>query len=128
MTRSLRSMGLLLSGLVLAASGWAQTQASNPWVRATVPQQRATGLFVELQSPQGSRLIGGSSPLAGRVEIHEMRMEGEVISMQDIYTFDYRGGDGATGLLVPTGIRPTFVDALLARGLKLPASLLGATL
>ena len=89
----------------------------------SIREQIASALHLVVQQ---TRTRDGSRRITAISEV--LRMEGEVISMQDIYTFDYRGGDGATGLLVPTGIRPTFVDALLARGLKLPASLLGATL
>ena len=89
----------------------------------SIREQIASALHLVVQQ---TRTRDGSRRITAISEV--LRMEGEVISMQDIYTFDYRGGDGATGLLTPTGIRPTFVDALLARGLKLPASLLGASL
>ena len=37
----------------LAAS--AQVTVSEPWVRATVPQQKATGAFMKLQSTQDAK-------------------------------------------------------------------------
>jgi copper(I)-binding protein len=60
----------------LAAS--AQVTVSEPWVRATVPQQKATGAFMKLQSTQDAKLISAKSPAAGIVEVHEMAMEGAV--------------------------------------------------
>ncbi len=52
----------------LAAS--AQVTVSEPWVRATVPQQKATGAFMKLQSTQDAKLISAKSHAAGIVEVH----------------------------------------------------------
>jgi len=66
----------------LAAS--AQVTVSEPWVRATVPQQKATGAFMKLQSTQDAKLINAKSPAAGIVEVHEMAMDGGVMKMRAI--------------------------------------------
>jgi pilus assembly protein CpaF len=61
-------------------------------------------------------------------QISEVRgLEGEVVTMQDIFTFENNGlHDGkVTGELKPTGIRPSFADRLGARGLDLPSSWFG---
>lgn len=61
-------------------------------------------------------------------QISEVRgLEGDVIAMQDIFVFQREGVDGqrVLGSLRPTGIRPSFGDKLLARGLELPATLFG---
>jgi copper(I)-binding protein len=69
--------------VLLAASVQAQTTATDPWVRATVsPAQKATGLFVQLQSVQGGRLVAAASPAAGLVEIHEMKLVDGVMRMR----------------------------------------------
>ena len=50
----------LLLGLILCTLGQsavAEVKATNPWVRATVPAQRATGAFVELVADTPSRLV-----------------------------------------------------------------------
>ena len=47
-------------------------------------------------------------------------MEGEIITMQDIFRFDYQ-----TQTLVPTGIRPEFVDKLADRNVAVPRNLFG---
>jgi pilus assembly protein CpaF len=53
-------------------------------------------------------------------------MEGEMITMQDIFVFEKRGVS-ATGEVLgqvrPSGIRPQFTDKLIAAGLRLPPSL-----
>jgi copper(I)-binding protein len=71
----------VLLALACAAAG-AQTAVKDAWVRATVPQQKATGLFATITSPAGARLVGASSPVAGVVEVHEMAMEGTTMKMR----------------------------------------------
>jgi pilus assembly protein CpaF len=61
-------------------------------------------------------------------QISEVRgLEGDVITMQDIFAFQREGFDGerVVGNLRPTGIRPSFNDKLIARGVELPASWFG---
>ncbi len=56
-------------------------------------------------------------------------MEGDVITMSDIYTFDHRAGFDADGKVLgriePTGIRPKFTDRLKEAGIALPTELYG---
>lgn len=83
----------LTAALLFAAPGaQAQTTASDPWVRATVPQQMATGLFVTLTSAKGGRLVAASSPVAGVVEIHEMRMDGNTMRMRAVEALELPAG------------------------------------
>jgi pilus assembly protein CpaF len=61
-------------------------------------------------------------------QISEVRgLEGDVITMQDIFAFHREGfeGERVIGSLRPTGIRPSFNDKLIARGMDLPASWFG---
>jgi len=71
---------------------------------------------------QMSRLSDGTRKLVNVAEI--TGMEGEVVTMQDIFVLK-RMGLGATGEVlgefVPTGIRPKFTERLLAAGVQLPA-------
>ena len=62
----------------------AQTIVSEPWIRGTVAQQKATGLFVQLTSSKGGKLLSASSPVAGVVEIHEMSMDGSTMKMRAV--------------------------------------------
>jgi copper(I)-binding protein len=64
-------------------SALAQTvTVQDAWVRATVPGQRATGAFMRLRAASGSRLQSASTPAAGLAEVHEMRLEGDIMRMQ----------------------------------------------
>ena len=77
---------------LFAASAHAQTTATDPWVRGTVAQQKATGLFVQLTSAQGGKLVSATSPVAGVVEIHEMAMVGDVMKMRQVPALDLPAG------------------------------------
>jgi hypothetical protein len=71
----------------------AQTIAvSGAWARATVPGQHGTGAFMTLVAPEGARLTGAASAVAGVVEIHEMTMEGNVMKMRAISGLDLPPG------------------------------------
>jgi copper(I)-binding protein len=75
---------LLMSLALAALSSTAQVTVSEPWVRATVPQQKATGAFMKLQSAQDARLISAKSAVAGVVEVHEMAMDAGVMKMRAV--------------------------------------------
>ena len=61
-------------------------QIINPWTRATPKGAEVAGAYVVIRN-RGSdpdRLVGGSSDVAGRVELHKMEMEGGVASMRPL--------------------------------------------
>lgn len=61
----------------------AQTvDVKNAWARSTVPGQKGTGAFMTLTAKDALTLVGASSPAAGVTEIHEMKMEGDVMKMR----------------------------------------------
>ena len=73
---------------------------------------------------QVSRLSDGTRKVISIAEI--TGMEGEVVTMQDIFVFRKRGiretGE-VLGEFVPTGIRPKFAERLAVTGIQLPASM-----
>jgi pilus assembly protein CpaF len=54
-------------------------------------------------------------------------MEGDVITMTDIFSFEQTGVEGGKviGRLRPTGLRPKFMDQIEAAGINLPPSIFG---
>jgi copper(I)-binding protein len=67
---------------VCAVSAFAQNVAvTDAWVRATVQGQKATGAFMKITSKDQTKLVTASSPAAGIVEIHEMKMDKDVMKM-----------------------------------------------
>jgi pilus assembly protein CpaF len=84
-------------------------------------QQIASAINVVIQV---ARLSDGGRKIVSISEI--TGMEGEVITMQDVFTFE-RQGVGAQGQVLgrfrATGIRPRFTERLKAYGIELPQAL-----
>ena len=73
---------VIATSILLTSFAAAQTIAiTNPWVRATVQGQKATGAFMTVTSKENAKLVSVSSPVAGIVEIHEMKMDKDVMKM-----------------------------------------------
>ena len=81
-------MKTMLSIALMSLSAHAMAQVAvevkDPWVRATVAQQKATGAFMQLTAKNDSKLVEARSPVAGVVEIHEMAMDKDVMKMRQI--------------------------------------------
>lgn len=103
-----RTVGLLAILSLCSAATWAQTTVKDAWIRGTVAQQRATGLFAQITSPTGGRLVAASSPLAGVVEIHEMAMADNVMKMRAVPGVDLP--PGKTVELKPGGYHVMLLD------------------
>lgn len=117
-------MKKLLSLLLLAAlPALAQVTVGEPWVRATVAAQKATGAFMTLTSTQGARLVGVSSPAAGVVEVHEMKMVDDVMRMREVSALDLPAGKTVT--LSPGGYHLMLLDLKqpLKEGATVPLTL-----
>jgi periplasmic copper chaperone A len=67
---------------VCAVSAFAQNvTVTDAWARATVQGQKATGAFMKITAKDNAKLVSASSPAAGVVEIHEMKMDKDVMRM-----------------------------------------------
>lgn len=83
MNRTIRAAALsALVAVAFVLPAHAQVTVKDPWVRATVPAMQATGAFMQITSAQDARLVEVKSPVAGVVEIHEMKMEKDVMNMR----------------------------------------------
>ena len=104
-------------------SATAQVSVKDPWVRATVPQQKATGAFMQLETRQATRLIEARSPVAGVVEIHEMKMENDVMRMRQINGLDVPAGKAVE--LKPGGYHVMLMDLKeqMKEGASVPVTL-----
>jgi pilus assembly protein CpaF len=87
-----------------------------------IRQQVASGLSLVIQL---SRLKDGSRKVTSITEI--IGMEGDTITMQEIFKFESKGADPSTGQIIgefnPTGIRPKIIDKLFDMGVPLPPRL-----
>lgn len=62
----------------------AAVHADRAWARATAPQQKVGGAYVTLTSMADDKLLGASSPVAGRVEVHSTTMDDAVMQMREM--------------------------------------------
>jgi copper(I)-binding protein len=79
-----KSIFLAAAFLLVGAAAQAQVRVDDPWVRATVPQQKTTGAFMAITDAKGGRLVDASSPVATSVEVHEMKMDGDMMKMRAV--------------------------------------------
>ena len=67
-----------------AAPAPAQGEVKTPWVRATVPGQKTSSAYLVLKSAEEVTFVGAESPVAAVVDLHEMRMDGNVMRMRAV--------------------------------------------
>ena len=116
-----------MAALVALFCGAAQAQTINvkdAWVRTTVPGQKATGAFMKITAKEGTRLVGASTPVAGVAEVHEMKMEGDVMKMRAVPVLELPAGK--TVELKPGGFHVMLMDlkAALPKDSTVPLTLL----
>ncbi|WP_020654903.1 copper chaperone PCu(A)C [Massilia niastensis] len=84
-------LALLAAGL-FSATACAQVTVSEPWIRATVPAQKSSGAFMQVQSATPARLVEVRTPVAGRAELHEMAMDGQTMRMRQVKEIELPAG------------------------------------
>ena len=119
MIRVLKARAFVACGLLWCAL-WAGSAMAQPvairdaWIRGTVAGQTASGAFMSLTSRSPARLVAAASPVAGMVEIHNMKMEGGVMRMFAVDGIDLPAN--RTVKLAPGGYHVMLMD--LKRTLK----------
>lgn len=115
-----------LAATLISAPALAQTAAvkvEGAWARASVQGQKGTGAFMRLTAKDGARLVRAESPAAGVTEVHEMKMEGDVMKMRAVPALDLPAGK--TVELKPGGYHVMLLDlkAPLAKDTSVPITL-----
>lgn len=81
-------VALLLSSAPLHARDYRAGKLflEQPMARATRPGQPSGAVYVNIENrgDTADRLLGASSPVAGKTEIHTMTMDGNVMRMREI--------------------------------------------
>jgi len=84
-----------------------------------IRQQVSSAISMVIQL---ARLKDGSRKIVSITEV--VGMEGDTVTMQEIFRFESRGADPVTGKIIgdvsPTGIRPKIIDRLFDMGIPLP--------
>jgi periplasmic copper chaperone A len=107
------TLGTLMLSPVAAGAGDVKVgalQISAPWARATPKGASIGGGYLRITNTGTTpdRLIGGSTPISGKVEVHQMSMAGGITKMREL-----SGGleikPGETVELKPGGVHMMFV-------------------
>ena len=94
---------------VLASQAQTAVRVEAPWARPTVQGQAAGGGFLRIVGgATEDRLVSASAAIAGRVELHSMTMEGDVMRMRQIDNIAVPAGK--TVELKPGGLHVMFMD------------------
>ena len=101
-------------------------EIDQPWTRATAPTAKAGGGFVTItnKGTMPDRLIAARSTASDKVEIHEMKMDGNVMRMRELDK-GLEIPPGATVALKPGGLHIMFMElkAPFAKDAKVPLTL-----
>lgn len=119
-------LAMALTASLASASALAQDTAvkvEGAWARASVQGQKATGAFMRLTAKDGTRLVRAESPAAGITEVHEMKMDGDIMRMRAVPMLDLPAGK--TVELKPGGYHVMLLDlkAPLAKDTSVPITL-----
>ena len=107
-----KSALLIASALLASAAAHAQVTVDKPWVRTTVPQQTTSAAYLTITSVPGGKLVDASSPAAASVEVHEMKMDGDLMKMRSVAALPLPAGK-------PVEMKPNGLHMMLM-GLKAP--------
>ena len=115
---------LLLSLLGMSLHVSAQTVVDDAWVRATVAGQPSTGAFMHITASSDSKLVEVQSPAAKTVQIHESKMENDVMSMQQVASVALPAGKSVA--IVPEGYHVMLIDLVgqIKAGDQVPLTLI----
>jgi periplasmic copper chaperone A len=127
-----RLLVFLLAFFGLTSAAFAQSyklgslEIDQPWTRATPPTAKAGGGFMTItnKGTTPDRLVAVRSNASGKVEVHEMKMDGNVMRMRELEK-GLEIPPGATVALKPGGYHVMFMElkAPFAKGAKVPVTL-----
>jgi len=98
----------------------------HPWARATPGGAKVGGAYLTItnKGTTADKLVGGSSPVAKKVEVHEMAMKNGVMTMRPLAS-GLSIGPGQTVTLAPGGYHIMLMDLSgpLKRNQQVPVTL-----
>lgn len=111
------------AGAALAQAAAPLVQVDDAWARQSVAGQKASGAFMRLTAREPLSVVGGSSPVAAAVEVHEMKLEGDVMRMRALPALELPAGK--TVELKPGGYHLMLLDLKqpLQRDTQVPVTL-----
>jgi periplasmic copper chaperone A len=91
-----------------------ELRIGHPYARSTAPGQPAGGAYLSISNAgaAGDKLVSATADVAKSVELHEMKMEGDVMRMREVSAVDVPAGKAVE--LKPGGLH------IMLMGLKAP--------
>lgn len=87
----------------------ADISVTSAWTRATMPAQQVGGAFMQIQADADARLVGVSSPVASRTEVHAMKVgDDNVMRMREVEAIELP--KGKTVSLAPGGLHIMLIN------------------
>jgi copper(I)-binding protein len=80
------------AGASVQADAGPLVKVEGAWIRSAVAGQQGTGAFMRMTAPHSLQLVGVATPVAGTAEIHEMKMEGDIMRMRSVAKIDLPSG------------------------------------
>ncbi len=114
---------LLVLFAALAAIAQPRLQVEGAWVR-TSPSPTGTAAYMRLTAGEPLTLVGVSTPVAGVAEVHDMKLEGDIMRMRAVPALELPAGK--TVELKPGGLHLMLMDlkAPLRGEVRVPVTLL----
>lgn len=106
--KCIKNLAVALAACTVLAAQAQTIEVQDAWARTTVPGQKASGAFMKLTAKESTRLVAASSPVAGVTEVHEMKMDGDIMRMRAIAGLDLPAGQ--TVELKPGGYHVMLLD------------------
>jgi len=115
---------LLLFACASAGADPSPLQVEAAWARAIVKGQGGTGAFMTFTAREPLVLLGAETPAAGIVEIHQMKLEGDIMKMRAVDKLALRAGEAVA--FNPGGYHFMLMDlkAAFAAGSRIPLTVL----
>ena len=83
---------LSLALLLLAGSAQAQVTIEKALARATVAKQSNGAAYVQLKATSDDTLLSVESAVARKIELHTMRMDGDIMKMRTLDQLELKAG------------------------------------
>ena len=111
------------AGIGAADTGTPIVEVREAWALPTVPGQEVAAVYMNITSAHNATLVKIESKIAGSVQIHNMRMDGQVMKMRELKDLPLPAG--ATVKLAPGGnhLMMTQLKKPLRLGESVPLSL-----
>ena len=103
----------MFAAVALSSAAFAQSskiEVTDAWARPPIGQARNTAAYLTLvnRGSEPDRLLGASTPVAGKAELHTTTREGDVMRMREVQNVELK--PGASVSFAPGGLHVMLLD------------------